>query len=162
MRGTVPMRAVRRLVEHLARTKTMSWHRTLAPPKMSGLAFKKPNKIRARKSGPQKSERFPGSAMRPLGRECEARGCTNLIAPTARVDARYCSDACRVEAHRSRNRYKNDSQLPDTDPPGNVRASVQETQQNWGSKSDPQETERFPACIWRGSHQGPQPERLHF
>ena len=100
------------------------------------------------KSAPQKTERFPGSAMRPLGRECEARGCTNLIAPTARVDARYCSDACRVEAHRSRNRYKNDSQLPDTDPPGNVRASVQETQQNWGSKSDPQETERFPACIW--------------
>src|SRR6516225_5356824 len=78
-----------------------------------------------------------------------ARGCTNLIAPTARVDARYCSDACRVEAHRSRNSYKNDSQLPDTDPPGNVRASVRETQQNWGSKSDPQETERFPACIWR-------------
>jgi hypothetical protein len=39
--------------------------------------------------------------MRPIGRECQAPGCGNVIAPTARVDARYCSTACRVRASRA-------------------------------------------------------------
>ena len=86
--------------------------------------------------------------MRPLGRECEARGCTNLIAPTARVDAHSCSKACRERARWQAKRQKNDVASLDTVPPENLADSVQETQQNWGSKSDPQETERFPACIW--------------
>ena len=72
-----------------------------------------------------------------------ARGCTNLIAPTARVDARYCSDACRKKARRALSPDKNDVLAPDTGPPENVTASVQETQQNWGSKSAPQKTDRF-------------------
>jgi hypothetical protein len=88
-------------------------------------------------------------AMRPLGRECEARGCTNLIAPTARADARYCSKACREKVRRDAKRHEIDRHSLDAAPPENVADSVQETQQNWGLKSDPQKTDRFPACIWR-------------
>src|SRR6516165_1939944 len=136
MRGTVPMRAVRRLVEHLARTKTMSWHRTLAPPKNVRASVQETQQNQGSKSGPQKSEGFPGS-MRPLGRECEARGCSNVITPTSRADARFCSVASRMQAARERSRNEIDLHAPDTVPPQNVTASVQETQQNWGSKSAP-------------------------
>ena len=96
------------------------------------------------------------------GVACRGAAGVNVIAPTARADARYCSAACRKQASRMLKCDKIDVQAPDTGPPENVTASVQETQQNWGSKSAPRETEHFPACIWRGSHQGPQPERLHF
>ena len=96
-----------------------------------------------------------------MGRECEARGCTNLIAPTARVDARYCSAACRKRASRSLKCDKIDVQPPDTVPPENVTASVPETQQNWGSKSAPQISEGFSDTIpsrWRpGSPRRAQP-----
>jgi len=82
------------------------------------------------------------------GVACRGAAGVNVIAPTARADARYCSAACRKQASRMLKCDKIDVQAPDTGPPENVTASVQETQQNWGSKSDPQETERFPACIW--------------
>jgi hypothetical protein len=56
-------------------------------------------------------------AMRPSGRECEAWVRANLIAPSARVDARYCSVACRMKAARERIRNENGLQSPDTVPP---------------------------------------------
>jgi hypothetical protein len=38
--------------------------------------------------------------MKPAGRPCEAPGCTNVLAPTARLDAKFCSEACRQRANR--------------------------------------------------------------
>ena len=81
--------------------------------------------------------------LRPLGRECEARGCTNLIAPSARADARYRSDACRKKARRDAKRHEIDCHALDTVPPENLAASVQETQQNQGSKTGPQKPQGF-------------------
>lgn len=78
-------------------------------------------------------------AMIPSGRECEAPGCSNVIAPTARADARYCSTACRTRASR----YKNDAQLPDTAPPENVTFNQEKDEQNQRPKMDTQKTNHF-------------------
>ena len=48
-------------------------------------------------------------ALKPNGRQCEAPDCTNILAATARIDARYCSHACRERAHRDKSRHENDT-----------------------------------------------------
>ena len=53
----------------------------------------------------------------------------------ARADARYCSKACKKAALRARKGDKNDDALSDTWQADLSPFSVQETQQNWGSKS---------------------------
>jgi len=79
---------------------------------------------------------------------CVLEGNIAVAVDDGGADARYCSKACRERARWQAKRQKNDVASLDTVPPENLADSVQETQQNWGSKSDPQETERFPACIW--------------
>jgi len=39
---------------------------------------------------------------KPAGRLCAASGCSNVISPTARAHARYCSDTCRDRAYKAR------------------------------------------------------------
>jgi hypothetical protein len=39
--------------------------------------------------------------MKPQGRPCAAPGCTSVIAAIARLDAKYCSEACRQRAFRN-------------------------------------------------------------
>ena len=58
----------------------------------------------------------------------------------ARADARYCSKACKKAALRARKGDKNDDALSDTWQADLSPFSVQETQQNQGSKSAPQES----------------------
>ena len=51
-------------------------------------------------------------ALQPIGRACAAAGCDNVIAPSARADALYCSVACKQKSHRGLNsRNKNGSGL---------------------------------------------------
>jgi hypothetical protein len=84
-------------------------------------------------------------ALRPGGRLCLAPGCSNVIAPTARADARYCSTACRVRARREGQGAVSRNEIgcrpPDIGPPENVTDSAEKTQQNQGPKIDPQKTE---------------------
>jgi hypothetical protein len=79
-------------------------------------------------------------AMQPNGRECQAPGCQNVIAPTARADAVYCSDACRKRARRETKDAlspdKNGAQHPDIGPPQNVRASEEKSEQNQWPKNE--------------------------
>ena len=65
----------------------------------------------------------------------------------ARADARYCSKACKKAALRARKGDKNDDALSDTWQADLSPFSVQETQQNQGSKSAPQESEGFPGAV---------------
>ena len=81
--------------------------------------------------------------------------CSNVIAPTIRADARYCSDACRKKARRALSPDKNDSQLSDTGAPGNVRARLRNPT-NWESKTAPHKTDHFPDAVrwasWTTAH----------
>jgi hypothetical protein len=70
--------------------------------------------------------------MIPGGRPCEARGCTNVIAGTARADVRYCSTACRKRASRD----KNDDMAPDIAPPENVTLNHEKSELNQGAEID--------------------------
>jgi hypothetical protein len=77
--------------------------------------------------------------MVPAGRACEAPGCTNVIAGTARADARYCSTACRKRASRD----KNDDMVPDIPPPENVTLNREKSEQKQGAKNDTDESAAF-------------------
>ena len=85
MRATVLMRAVRRLVEHLARTKTTASYQTLAPPEMSGLPFKKPNKLGIENRPSQNRRRCSMGIVDNRAHEVRS---SDVTAPTARADAR--------------------------------------------------------------------------
>jgi len=54
-----------------------------------------------------------------------------------------CSKACREKARRDAKRHEIDCHALDTGPPENVTTSVQETQQNQGSKTGPQKPQGF-------------------
>jgi len=68
--------------------------------------------------------------MQPAGRQCEAPDCTNVISGTARIDARYCSKACRERARYEAKRQKNDCAEPDIGAPENLAFSAEKTKQN--------------------------------
>jgi hypothetical protein len=67
-------------------------------------------------------------AMRPIGRECQAAGCGNVIAATARADARYCSTACRVRASRAADVTANSGNRPDIRASQNVTDNGKKSQ----------------------------------
>jgi hypothetical protein len=81
--------------------------------------------------------------MKPAARQCQAPGCNNVIAGTARADARYCSDACRQRARYDAIREKNDANLPDIGPPENLTDTHEKSQLNQGPKIDPRKTDPF-------------------
>ena len=75
-------------------------------------------------------------ALKPSGRECAAPDCNNIIAATARVDAVYCSKACRERVRRANSRHENEVAALDTPLPQNVADNAEKTQQNQWSKTE--------------------------
>lgn len=79
--------------------------------------------------------------MKPSARACEAPGCSNVLAASARVDARYCSTACKKRALRERLKGdKNEDQRLDSMVDEMSPSTLEKDEQNQGPKIEP----RFP------------------